>query len=285
MDTERGLSTTTIRHRIWHATQFLSWFATKNCPFAAVSVADIDTFYGLNAPRWSRVSMATSAKALRAFFVYAERRHWCSLGIATAIESPRVFRQENLPIGPSWTDVQRLLDNTYSDQPRDIRDRAILMLFAIYGLRSGEVSVLRLGDCNWENETITVRRSKVRRSQEYPITYQVGTTIIRYLKVVRPSCEHREVFLTLKAPFRPISSGGLYNIVSGRLSKLKIVTNHHGPHTLRHACASHLLAEGLSFKEIGDLLGHRRIDSTRIYAKVDIAGLRAVADFDLGGVL
>lgn len=285
MHNERGLSTTTIRNRIWHGTQFLSWFSTQKRPFSEVSVGDIDAFLALNSKRWTRVSVVTSVKALRAFFVYAERRHWCSQGIADAIESPRVFSQENLPIGVSWKDVQRLIADTESDQPRDIRDRAILMFFAIYGLRSGEVSGLRLDDCNWENETITIHRSKIRRSHEYPITPIVGTAIIRYLKNVRPRCNYREIFLTLKAPFCPISSGGLYNLVSNRLSKLGIVATHRGPHVLRHACASHLLSEGASLKEIGDLLGHRNLDVTRIYAKVDIAGLREVADFDLGGVL
>jgi site-specific recombinase XerD len=77
----------------------------------------------------------------------------------------------------------------------------------------------------------------------------------------------------------------LYLVVSRRLRAVNPSLSHYGPHALRHACATHLLEQGLSLKEIGDHLGHRHPDTTRIYAKVDLAGLRQVADFDLGGVL
>ena len=77
----------------------------------------------------------------------------------------------------------------------------------------------------------------------------------------------------------------LYDIVSDRLQKLGVSLRHHGPHSLRHACATRLLAEGFSIKAIGDHLGHRKMDTTRVYAKVDLAGLRQVADFTLGGLL
>jgi site-specific recombinase XerD len=93
------------------------------------------------------------------------------------------------------------------------------------------------------------------------------------------------VFLTLKAPFGPLSSGVLYDVVSDRLRPLALPLRHHGPHTLRHACATHLLAAGFSMKEIGDHLGHRKVDTTRVYAKVDLGGLRQVANFALGELL
>ena len=100
---------------------------------------------------------------------------------------------------------------------------------------------------------------------------------------VMPNTGH--FLLTLKAPVCPIGSGALYDLVSDRLRAIDASLKPHGPHSLRHACAVHLLAEGLSMKEIGDHLGHRKLDTTRVYAKVDLAGLRQVADFDIGGVL
>jgi integrase/recombinase XerD len=90
--------------------------------------------------------------------------------------------------------------------------------------------------------------------------------------------------VTLKAPFRPLSPGGVYHVVGSRLDALGIQVLHRGPHCLRHACAGHLVAAGLSLKEIGDHLGHRSAYATRIYAKVNLAGLREVAAFDLGGL-
>lgn len=158
------------------------------------------------------------------------------------------------------------------------------MLFAIYGLRRSEVSKLRLEDFDWEREIIRVSRPKQRRTQDYPLTHVVGEAIIRYLKEVRPRCIHREVFLRLIAPIEPLSPSGLYNLTRKRVSQLGIVARHGGPQSLRHACAARLVSEELSLKEIGDHLGHRSTYSTRTYAKVDVAGLREVASFDLGGL-
>lgn len=286
MRDQRALSAVTIRSRCWHVEKFLDWFMELNGPFAEVSISDVDAFLSSKAGEgWSRVSLATSAKALRAFFRHAEMRSWCAVGVASGVDGPRVFKQEGLPLGPSWIDVQQLVMAVSGDQPRDIRDHAILLLLAIYALRSGEVATLRLEDLDWEREIIVVTRPKQRRAQEYPLVKNVGEAIIRYLQQVRPRCVRREVFVTLKAPFRPLSAGALYHLVSSRLSKLNIQTLRRGPHSLRHACAGHLVAEGLSLKEIGDHLGHRSAYATRIYAKVDLAGLREVANFELGDLL
>lgn len=86
----------------------------------------------------------------------------------------------------------------------------------------------------------------------------------------------------LVSPFRPFSAKGIYGVVSPRLKAAGIHCAHSGPHALRHACAARLVAQGLSLKEIGDHLGHRSTEATRIYTKVDLAGLREVAAFDLG---
>jgi integrase/recombinase XerD len=160
-----------------------------------------------------------------------------------------------------------------------------LMLFAIYGFRTAEVAGLRMEQVNWERETIVVLRPKQRRAQEYPLVQSVGEAILRYLQQVRPRCSHREIFLTLKARFRPLSPGALYHLVSSRLRALEIESLRRGPHSLRHACAGHLVAERFSLKEVGDHLGHRSAYATRTYAKVDLVGLREVGNFDLGDLL
>jgi integrase len=180
--------------------------------------------------------------------------------------------------------VNSLINSLETERPHDIRDRAIIMLFALYALRSSEVAKLRLDDINWENSQISVFRPKQRRIQNYPLTPIVGNAIICYLRNVRPQNYCREIFLTLKAPIKPLSVGGFYNIVSRRMKDIGLHTNPRGPHTLRHACATHLVSAGLSLKEIGDHLGHRSTSATRIYAKVDLPGLRQVADFDIGGL-
>jgi len=282
---ERGLSQATIRNQGWHVEKFLGWLGEQNRTFDSVSLDDVDAFLAANGKRgWNRVSVATSAKALRAFFKHAAVYGWCSASIAAGIDGPRLFQQEGLPVGPPWTDVQRLIRSTGSDSARDIRDRAILILLATYGLRSSEVAGLRLEDVNWESEIVSITRPKPRRVQEYPLVSEAGEAILRYLQQVRPHCKRREIFLTLKAPFRRLSPGALYHLVSTRLGALGIHVPRRGPHSLRHACAGHLVAEGFSLKQIGDHLGHRSAYATRIYAKVDLAGLREVANFDLGGL-
>lgn len=285
MRAERGLSSVTISNYCWHVAQFLQRCEDHNRPLAIVHACDIDAFLGsLSDKGWCRVSIASCAKALKAFFLYAEQRCWCRPMIAPAIQGPRLFPLDSLPSGPTWDEVNRIIGCLATEQPRDIRDRAIILLFALYGLRSGEVARLRLEDVNWEASRLSVYRSKQRRSQTYPLTPLVGHAIIRYLRTVRQQSSHRQIFLTLKAPLRPLSIGGLYNIVNRCIANAQVQTKHNGPHTLRHACAMHLVSEGLSLKEIGDHLGHRSSSATRIYAKVNLPQLRLVADVDLGGL-
>ena len=282
---ERGLSSTTIANYQWHIERFLSWFGTQQQVFVEVTVVDTDVFLARQGAHWCRVSIATSAKALRAFFRYAEDQQWCRAGIAAAIESPRLFRDETLPAGPAWEDAQQIIPADDTKQPRAIRDRAILLLFVMYGLRSGEVARLRLEDIDWALNQLTVTRTKQHCSQIYPLTHKVGSAIVRYLQEVRPGCDRREVFLTLKAPFRPLSAGGLYHVTRSRFDRLGVQTPHRGPHALRHACACHLLAKGVTYEAIRVHLGHQSLNSTRHYARVDMTGLREVARFDLGDLL
>ncbi|MFH1744255.1 MAG: tyrosine-type recombinase/integrase [bacterium] len=286
MESERGFAPATIDWRCRHLRNFLRWYEAKKRSISFVKIEDIDAFLTACGKKgWSRRTVVGSASALRTFFRFAGMRGWCSPSIAEAIQGPRLFSQENLPSGPAWEDVKRLIASMDTNRPSDIRDRAMIMLFAIYGLRAGEVSKLLLDDIDWKNDRMLVPRAKQRRSQPYSLMPVVGSAIIRYLQEVRPRSSHREVFLTLHAPLRPISRGALYSMTRNRMLALGIHAKQLGPHSLRHACATYLMAGGFSLKEIGDHLGHRSSSATRIYAKVDLPGLRAVATFDLGGVI
>jgi site-specific recombinase XerD len=283
---ERGLSPRTIQAYRWHVETFLRNLAAQGRPFSKVTLADTDAFLAsLRERNWCRVSLATAVKALRGFFRYAAQRRWCSATIATGLMGPRLFREEGLPVGPAWSDIERLVNSTTGNTRRDVRDSAILQLFAVYGFRSGEVAALRLEDLNWAQDRICLKRSKQRSSQEYPLLASVGEAILRYLERARPPSARREVFLTLRAPIGPLSAGAMYHLVSTRLRKLEISSLRRGPHALRHACAGHLVTHGLALKEIGDHLGHRSAYATRTYAKVDLVGLREVAQFNLGDLL
>jgi site-specific recombinase XerD len=286
MADEQGLAPASIRSHGWKTSTFLAWYGQLARPFADVAIQDVDDFLAAKGKAtWSRRSVAIAAQALRAFFRYAECQQHCRPGIAALIAGPRLFDQETLPAGPPWADVQIIVTRHDTDHPADIRRRAALLLFATYGFRVGEVARLTLDDLDWEQEILRVRRSKRFDVQRYPLTKEVGGALLRYITRVRPRGGWREIFLTLLAPYRPLSCAGLWSLASPALLATGLQTRHHGPHALRHACATRLLSEGWSLKDIGDHLGHRSADATAIYAKVDLPGLREVARFDLGGLL
>jgi integrase/recombinase XerD len=287
MTHEQCLAPRTIRFRALTLEGFLGPLSASGLSLQDLTLNHIDQALRdrLTGGVYARTTVRGLADILRAFFRYTQRQGWCRPGLAEAIRGPRVFAQEALPSGPSWPDVQRLLALAAGDAPLQIRDRAILLLLAVYGFRCSEVIRLRLEDFDWEHEQLAVNRTKTHRAQTYPLSRSVGDAVLRYLREVRPRCALREVFLTRRAPIRPVSATTLWRTVACRLRGLGVTLAHYGPHALRHACATHLLDQGLSLKEIGDHLGHRHPDSTRIYTKVDLCGLRQVADVDLGGLL
>jgi integrase/recombinase XerD len=283
---QQNLADATVTNYRWHAEKFLGWWDVSKRDLAQVQLRDVDAYLAqLGTQGWERISVASAATCLRAFFRHAQGRVGCASGIASGIEGPRIFQQENIPGGPPWPEVQRLLAHLQTDQPKDIRNYAIALLVAGYGLRSGEVRRWRLDDVDWPEGRFRIAHSKSGRVQEYPLMPQMGQALIRYLQEVRPRCEHREVFLTLHAPFRPLSTGALRQLFANLFERLGIRSPKQGPHAVRHAWATHMLAQGLGLAEIGGLLGHRQVATTRIYAKVDLVGLREVADFALEGLL
>lgn len=281
-----GLAETTVANYCWWASDLLEWLQEQDVPLRQITLGQMDRFMEqLSSKGLSRVTLATAAKALRRFLPYAHEQGWCRRDLAQGVLSPRLYRQENLPAGPAWSDVKRLIAATGGSTVGQLRNRAMLLLLAVYGLRSGEVRGLSLEDLDWPRRVLRVRRSKTARVQEYPLTTAMGQALRRYLAEARPDCARRELFLTLHEPFRQLSAGALYRVTHGLMERLEISSPKHGPHALRHACASYLLNGGLSLKEVGDHLGHRHLSATQIYAKVDLVGLRSVAAFDLGGLL
>lgn len=280
---EKGLSPATVRSRCRVMHRVLAQL-TATDSLSDITIGKIDELLlgMVKGGSCSRTSAQSYAGTLRSFFRYAEMRAWCRKGLATAIAAPRVYSQALVPAGPSWDEVRQLIAESSGNQPEDIRDRAIIMLLAVYGLRTGDLTSLRLEDIDWEHETLLVRSPKNRQTRTYPLARPVGDAILRYLQEVRPRSRHSELFLTHRPPIRPFTR--VNEAVSKRMRRMGLAIPHPGPHALRHACATHLLAQGLSLKEIGDYLGHKKPDATRIYAKVDFTGLRQVADFDLGGL-
>ena len=288
MRQERGWSEATIRDRRARADDFLRRFCARTGALAEVTIATIDRALNENNARTGRprcrTTIRTHADALRAFFRFAEDRGWSRPGVAAAIVAPRVYRDAALPVGPSWEEQRLLLASTESDCPADLRDRALLLTLSAYGLRVGEVCDLQLDDIDWEAETLRVRRPKTGRVDLFPLSRRVGEALARYLRHARPHTDVRKIFLALTAPTRPLSASAISSVVRSRMQRCDIKCPRRGAHALRHAFAQRLLDEGFLMQEIGDCLGHRSLDSTAVYAKVALASLRQVADFDLEGL-
>jgi integrase/recombinase XerD len=286
MRDERGFTPSTVEQWGRTTTRFLRWCAQTGRQLGDLTAGDIDTYVATQGKsRWTRVSTANTVTALRAFLRYCAKEGWCSNRLAESIARPRLYQQASLPYAPDWSAVQQMLADVDTDKPRDIRDRAILLLLALYGIRSGEVAALRLDQIDWARRTLGLVRLKRRQPQIYPLLPVVAEALARYIDTVRPQSSCQEVFLRMQAPLRPLKAGSIFDVANRRFVALGIEAAHRGGHALRHACAVRLLAEGLTLKEIGDHLGHRSTSATSTYAKVNMAALREVGAFDVGDVL
>ena len=285
LNVTKGMSPQTTRTYRSRAFHFLKWALKRHDQLRMITINDVDEY--LEAKRIAGClprTIASCCAALRMFFRYAEMRGWIESKLAPAIHSPRILRCNIAPRGPCWKDVRRALDSDFGSSPAGLRAAAIFSLCAIYAIRRIEIVRFMLNDFDWINETFTVKRAKRGRIQQFPIQYEVGEKILRYLRQGRPLCSCRNLFVTLRPPYRPVHATILWSIIAPRMKSLGIASENFGAHSLRHACATQLLKKGSSLKDIADFLGHRDMKSVSIYAKYDIRSLRQVADFSLAGV-
>jgi integrase/recombinase XerD len=213
---ERGFAETTVNQYLKCVRLFLRWYGALERPLSRVRIHDIDAYLSHGSEQgWCRITVSNIVAALRAFFRYGASKGWAPSTLANGIYGPPIYSFETLPAGPAWTDVQRLLADLDTNCPKNIRDRAILMLFAIYGLREREVAQLRLDHLDWEHDLLHVPRAKRRETHHYPLVPSVGNALIRYLQTVRrPLSPHRQLFLTLPSPYGPMSPAALYYVAS-----------------------------------------------------------------------
>ncbi|MGB8694545.1 MAG: tyrosine-type recombinase/integrase [Steroidobacteraceae bacterium] len=283
---ERGLALSTVKRCCRHARRLLDQLTKAGRTLRRVRLDDIDSYISaLTASGWRRSSLPGAADAVRSLLRFAQSRGLCTPGLADGVAAPRIYADERLPEGLEWATVTRLIVSSRGDSACDVRDHALFLLLSVYGLRCSEIAELRLDDINWDNGTISVRRPKQRHTQQYPLEATTGQAILRYIREARTQTECRHVFLNLFAPTRPITHISIYHAIHKRLRALGLQGPRRGPHALRHACARRLLANGFTFKQVGDHLGHRSSAATRIYAKVDLNSLREVAEIDLRGIL
>jgi len=221
-----------------------------------------------------------SAVCLRSFFRYLLAEGMVARDLSQVVSGPVLYQFDDIPRAFTKEQVEGMLRIARSDRsPVGLRDHAILLLLATYGLRAGEVVRLRLDDIDWREDRIRVRRSKTGVESHLPLVGPVGEALLKYLQKGRPETDAREVFISIRAPYRPFRNGSaLYAIVGRRLKQTGFdVRGRRGSHAFRFARAGSLLNAQVPLKAIGDLLGHRNATSTEIYLRLATDDLRAIS--------
>lgn len=276
----RGLAPATVNRSATIAADFLHGVHLDHHPqrLGELGVAQIDAFMTQTGQRMGRISMQKVAAVLRSFLKFLATEGKIPAGLEQHIESPRHYRGERLPRALPWDDVLVLLRSVDRSIPKGRRDYAMLLLIATYGLRVGEVARLELDDIAWRDGHICMPRPKVGTPLLFPLTDGIASALLEYLRHDRPHSTHRRVFLRVREPVGPIESTAICDAFDAWVARAGIRLPHlGGTYCLRHAVAMHLLRQATPIKTIGDLLGHRSVESTGIYLRLDVEDLRDVA--------
>jgi integrase/recombinase XerD len=244
--------------------------------FGALTAERIARYLQRQAPRFARTTRKDLVVALRSFLRFVWSREYLPRDLSQMLIRVPCFSQDRLPQGPKWGDVAKLLTTADRTTAQGRRDFAIVLTLITYGMRPTQLVHLALDDLDWRASSMRVPPAKRGRGVEVPITAAVGQAFIEYLRDGRPPTAERRIFLSLDPPFHPLAAGSIYNVVAQAFRRAGVVTPHRGSRAIRHAWATRALAQGQRLKTIADLLGHRSLESTRIYTKVDLPQLRTV---------
>jgi len=277
-----GFSKPTLLKNGDAAERFLDWLGDRanSNTLGSLSVSDIDAYLAWRMPGLRRATRRGVCQCLRSFLRYLHAEGWICRDLSVAVTGPPLYAFAEIPRAFTGKQIQKILDATRRDKsPTGIRDYAILMLLATYGIRAGEIVRLRLEDIDWPGDRLRIRQSKTGIESHLPLVPPVGQAILDYLHHSRPITNRREVFLRIRAPEGPLSRGAsLVSMIGRRLKQAGIETNgRRGTHAFRFARAISLLHAAVPVKSIGDLLGHQSEESTGIYLRVAEDDLRAVS--------
>jgi site-specific recombinase XerD len=230
------------------------------------------------AQRCSPAYTKTMTTALRGYLRFLAAADLCRPGLEHAVPLIPHWRLSSLPRYLSPDQVERLVASCDLRTGRGVRDRAILLLLARLGLRAGDILEMRLGDIDWLSATLRVK-GKGRRETRLPMPQDAGDAVLGYLDGARPSVDDDRLFVRSIAPFRPFSSSPtISHIVALALKRAGIDDPpSHGANLLRHSAATHMLRGGATLQSVGAVLRHRSLETTTLYAKVDLNMLARVA--------
>jgi len=276
MRRDRGLAETTVLRYANMGHRFLSQRGEAPGSAAGVTSAEVNAFLLAECSRVSVGSAKGRVAELRVLLRYLFLRRMTATSLAAAVPPVAGWHDTGIPSTVDPEQVQALLDSCDRATPAGIRDFAIITLVARLGLRSIEVARMELRDIGWRTGQITVR-GKARRIDTMPVPAEVGQALAAYLTDARPAAgaAQRRVFLTCRAPLGPIRADLVGDVVERACRRAGMATI--GPHRLRHTLARQMLAHGVVLTDISQVLRHRDLATTAIYAKVDLDALRQVA--------
>lgn len=275
----RGLAPSTVVHHSATASQFLSHLGYETRPkrLSQLAPRDIEAFVQRAGRRVGRPSLQHVVAQLRGFLRFLATEGEAPIGLDVGIDTPRVYRGEQLPRALPWETVRTLIRSIDRSLPTGRRDYAIFLLIVTYGLRTSDVASLKLEDIDWRSRRLRVSQRKTGTPLLLPLTDEVGAALVAYLRHARPRSPLREVFLRCRAPAGRIKPTAVTEAFQAWSRRSGLGIAFQGPHCLRHSLALHLLRKGTSLKTIGDLLGHRSAEATCMYLRLSIEDLREVA--------
>jgi site-specific recombinase XerD len=276
---ERALAPVTRSDYCGFFRQLLSeHFGAGPLQLRALTAADITTFVRRHAHTISPGRAKLMVTALRSMLRFLLQRGLIDRDLAASVPAVATWRLTTVPKYLRPEEIDRLLDACDRTTAGGRRDHAILLLLARLGLRAGEVAALELGDIHWRAGEISVRGSKTGRCDRLPLPADVGAALAAYVRADRPRHRTRRVFLCTGAPTRGFAGArSVSTIVRRTLDRAGLHPSVKGAHLLRHSLATQLLRAGASLSEIGQVLRHRAVTTTEIYAKVDLVSLSALA--------
>jgi integrase len=278
MQDARGLARGTRRGRLRIIERLLrSKFADRPVLIGELRPQDIRDFIAAQTASCNTISnAATIASALRAYLRYRASCGDAVQPLLAVISLPAHWSLASLPRSLNTDEVERLLNSFTAALPSPRRGYAIVRLALDLGLRGIEINRLQLDDIDWRMGTVTLKRTKSRRQDILPLPPVTGKALEAYVRHERPQTQDRSLFVRRQAPHdQPIGVDAIRRVVRDAFARAGIP--HGRTHALRHTLACQLIARGSSIKEVADILRHRSLNTSLIYAKLDHGALAGVA--------
>jgi integrase/recombinase XerD len=273
----RGFAASTVFHHRYTSQCFLNHLKTKKIALGSIQPKDVETYINQTGKRLSRASLQHDIAALRGFLRFLATDGRTPTGLDRRIDTPRLYRLEQLPRALPWDTVTALLRSIETTSAMGLRDYAMFLLIATYGLRASEVVALSLDDILWRRGILRIHQRKTSSPLELPLTNEVLAAMVKHVKRTPPPVPYRRVFLRMRAPIGVLKPTAVTEAFQALARKSGLSIPYQGPHCLRHSYALHLLKNGTPLKTIGDILGHRTAESTSVYLRLATGDLREVA--------